>query len=199
MKEIAVTAPDVPPAPGAEQHPALDFANSAVTVPGGQVLDALGTPESATRWLIDHGLAPSDARLHEVCAGRLRSLRDATRSLLKARVRDEEPPREALAAVNAALARVPTASVLRWDPGVGLHRATSHPTDQVVDHALGVLAADAAELLTGPDAPRLAACDSPPCSRYLLRSGRRQWCSVRCGDRVRAARAYARRTRPETV
>lgn len=31
-------------------------------------------------------------------------------------------------------------------------------------------------------------------NRYLLRHGRRHWCSVRCGDRARAARAYARRT-----
>ncbi len=57
------------------------------------------------------------------------------------------------------------------------------------------LAADAADLLTGPDAERLAACASPPCNRYLLRThGRRHWCSVRCGDRARAARAYARRS-----
>ncbi|MFC7713379.1 CGNR zinc finger domain-containing protein [Nonomuraea recticatena] len=33
-----------------------------------------------------------------------------------------------------------------------------------------------------------------PCNRYLLRHGRRHWCSIRCGDRARAARAYARRT-----
>ncbi|WP_245700613.1 CGNR zinc finger domain-containing protein [Geodermatophilus siccatus] len=58
-----------------------------------------------------------------------------------------------------------------------------------------MLAAGAADLLTGPDAERLAAFGSPPCNRYLLRThGRRQWCSVRCGDRARAARAYARRS-----
>ncbi|WP_344969397.1 CGNR zinc finger domain-containing protein [Streptosporangium fragile] len=40
----------------------------------------------------------------------------------------------------------------------------------------------------------MTACGSPPCNRYLLRHGR-HWCSVRCGDRARAARAYARRSR----
>ncbi|MHC5560905.1 CGNR zinc finger domain-containing protein (plasmid) [Kocuria sp. U4B] len=28
--------------------------------------------------------------------------------------------------------------------------------------------------------------------------GRRQWCSTRCGDRVRAARAYARKQERST-
>jgi predicted RNA-binding Zn ribbon-like protein len=92
------------------------------------------------------------------------------------------------------MTRVPTASLLRWDDAHGLHRTAVHPTTQILDHALAALAADAAELLTGPDAERLAACASPPCNRYLLRThGRRHGCSVRCGDRTRAARAYARR------
>uniref|UniRef100_UPI0034E00421 CGNR zinc finger domain-containing protein n=1 Tax=Streptomyces flavofungini TaxID=68200 RepID=UPI0034E00421 len=69
-----------------------------------------------------------------------------------------------------------------------------HPTTAIVDHALGALAADAADLLTSPAAERLTACGSTPCNRYLLRHGRRHWCSTRCGDRARAARAYARRT-----
>lgn len=182
------------PAPGAERYPALDFANSAVVLPGGHPLDLLGTPGAATRWLADRDLAPADAGLQEVCAVRLRTLRDHVRALFAALVEARPAPTEALAAVNDALTRVPTAAPLHWDPARGLHRTAPHPTDQLVDHALGFLAADAADLLTGPDAERLTACDSPPCTRYLLRTGRRQWCSVRCGDRVRAARAYARRT-----
>lgn len=54
-----------------------------------------------------------------------------------------------------------------------------------------------AGMVASPDADRLINCDSPPCNRYLLRHGRRHWCSTRCGDRVRAARAYARRTQPK--
>lgn len=60
-----------------------------------------------------------------------------------------------------------------------------------VDHALATLAADA-DLLTCPDADRRLR--PHPCNRYLLRHGRRHWCSTRCGDRARAARAYARRS-----
>ncbi|MFI1280986.1 CGNR zinc finger domain-containing protein [Streptomyces sp. NPDC020858] len=198
MKETATAAePVLPPAPGAEQHPALDFANSAVAMPGGQFTDLLGTPATANRWLIEHDLAPADVELQEMCAAQLRSLREQVRSLLASRVGGHPALPGALAAVNDALTRAPAASLLHWDPTHGPYRAASHPTTQIVEHALAVLAADAADLLTGPDAERLTACGSSPCNRYLLRHGRRHWCSIRCGDRARAARAYARRNQAE--
>ncbi|WP_214409441.1 CGNR zinc finger domain-containing protein [Sphaerisporangium fuscum] len=189
-------SPAPPPAPGAEQYPALDFANSALALPGGQTLDLLGTPAAATRWLAERDLAPPDAGLREICAAQLRSLREQVRALLASRIDELPAPPSALSAVNDALSRVPAASLLYWDQTRGLYRAASHPTSQILEHALAALAADAADLLTGPDAERLAACGSPPCNRFLLRThGRRHWCSVRCGDRARAARAYAKRTR----
>ncbi|WP_261562490.1 ABATE domain-containing protein [Frankia tisae] len=198
MKEIATSEPArsaPPPAPGAEQYPALDFANTALALPGGQYLELLASPEAATRWLVERNLAPTDIKLYGVSAVRLRALRDQVRALLASRIGALPAPDGALRAVNDALTSAPTAALLRWDPAQGLHRVQAHPADRVVDHALAVLAADAADLLTGPDAERLAACDSAPCQRYLLRThARRHWCSVRCGDRARAARAYARRT-----
>ncbi|GAB1513425.1 CGNR zinc finger domain-containing protein [Actinophytocola sp. KF-1] len=185
----------LPPAPGAGEHVALDFANSAIALPGGQYLDLLGDPAAANRWLAGHELAPEDAGLREVCAAQLRALREQVRALLAARIDGHPAPAAALRAVNDAMTRVPSAALLRWDDTHGFRRAPEHPATQILDHALAVLAGDAADLLTGADADRLAACGSPPCNRYLLRThGRRQWCSVRCGDRVRAARAYARRS-----
>lgn len=189
-------SPDAPiePAPGAERYLALDLANSAPALPGGQFLDYLGSPAAAGQWLADRGLAPADAGIREMCAARLRALREQVRALLGCHMEGLPAPAEALAAVNDALTKAPSASLLYWDSARGLYRATSHPVTQIVDHALAILAADAADLLTGPDAERLTACGSPPCNRFLLRHGRRQWCSTRCGDRARAARAYARRT-----
>ncbi|MEV4949917.1 ABATE domain-containing protein [Streptomyces sp. NPDC053755] len=198
MKDTATVETVLPPAPGAEEYPALDLANTAIALPGGHFADLLGTPAAAGRWLVGHGLAPVDAGLQEMCAARMRSLREQVRALLAARIGGHPAPPGALAAVNDALTRVPTASPLAWDPTQGLHRTTPHPVDQMLEQALGILAANAADLLTGTDSERLAACDSAPCNRFLLRSGRRQWCSTRCGDRVRAARAYARRTRAAT-
>ncbi|MFF1645384.1 ABATE domain-containing protein [Streptomyces sp. NPDC058240] len=197
MKEI-VTAEPLPPAPGAEQYPALDLANSTIALPGGHCIDLLGTPGAAEQWLVDRGLAPADTGMMEMCTTLLRSLREQVRALLAAHTAGLPAPAGALTAVNNALTRAPAASLLHWDPTRGLYRETAHPVTQIVEHALAVLAADAADLLTGPDAERLTACGSAPCNRYLLRHGRRHWCSIRCGDRARAARAYARRTRPTT-
>ncbi|MFB6837889.1 CGNR zinc finger domain-containing protein [Streptomyces sp. NPDC056361] len=185
-----------PPAPGAEDYLALDFVNSVIALPGGQYIDLLGTPATTDQWLTEHGLAPSDAGVQDMCAAQLRSLREHIRALFAARVAGLPALPAALSAVNDALSKAPTAALLHWDEDNGPYRATPCPTNEILDRALAALAANAADLLTSTDAERLTACGSPPCTRYLLRHGRRQWCSVRCGDRARAARAYARRTHP---
>jgi predicted RNA-binding Zn ribbon-like protein len=191
--DIAQTA--LPPTPGADQYRSLDFADTAATLPAGQSYDLLAAPASAMHWLNAHGLTTPDVQLYEVCAQRMRTLRAHVRALFASRVDGTTPPEESLRAVNEALTAVPTAPLLAWDGAQGLRRIQAHPTDRAVNHALATLAADAADLLTGPDAGILAACGSAPCDRFLLRThGRRHWCSTRCGDRVRAARAYARRS-----
>ncbi len=193
VADIAQTA--LPPAPGADRYRSLDFADTAATLPAHQSYDLLAAPESAMRWLAAHDLTTPDVQLYEVCAQRMRTLRGHVRALFAARVGGTTPPEESLRAVNEALTAVPTAPLLAWDGAQGLRRVQAHPTDQAVNHALATLAADAADLLTGPDADLLAACGSAPCDRFLLRThGRRHWCSTRCGDRARAARAYARRS-----
>ncbi|YCK38380.1 CGNR zinc finger domain-containing protein [Actinomadura sp. ATCC 39365] len=196
MSETPTAESVLPPAPGAEDHLALDFVNSAIALPGGQFIDLLGTPAATNRWLTERGLAPADAGVQEMCATQLRSLREHVRALFSARVAGLPALPTALSAVNDALSKAPTAALLYWDEKNGPYRATPCPTNEILDRALATLAADTADLLTGPDAERLTSCGSPPCNRYLLRHGRRHWCSTRCGDRARAARAYARRTQP---
>ena len=191
--------PPVPPAPGAEQYPSLALVNSVIALPGGHFVDQLGTPAAANEWLVERGLAPVDAGMREMCAAQLRSLREQVRSLFDSRVAALPALPAALTAVNDALTRVPTAPLLQWDEKDGPYRAATHPTTEIVDHALATLAADAADLLTSADVERLTACGSAPCNRYLLRHGRRHWCSTRCGDRARAARAYARRTQSHSA
>ncbi|MEV6271854.1 ABATE domain-containing protein [Kribbella sp. NPDC051936] len=184
----------LPPAPGADAHLALDFANTAIALPGGQYVDLLGSPASVNEWLTAHNLAPEDADVQEMCATQLRALREHVRSLLAARVSGAPALPAALDAVNDALTRVPTAQLLHWDDKTGPYRAAPCPTNEILEHALATIAAGTADLLTSPEAEALTACDATPCNRYLIRHGRRHWCSTRCGDRVRAARAYARRT-----
>ncbi|MRH90056.1 hypothetical protein GFY24_21875 [Nocardia sp. SYP-A9097] len=198
MRENLTTESVLPPAPGAERYLALDFVNSAIALPGGQYIDLLGTPETTNRWLTNRDLAPENAGVQEMCTTQLRALREHVRSLFAARIAGVTPLPAALSAVNDALTSVPTAALLLWDERNGPHRAAACPPNEILERALATLAADAADLLTSTDAADLTPCDSAPCNRYLLRHGRRHWCSTRCGDRVRAARAYARRTRAAT-
>ncbi|MEV7738953.1 ABATE domain-containing protein [Streptomyces sp. NPDC088921] len=193
MKEPLIEQPGLPPAQGEEEHLSLALANSAIALTGGHTVDLLGTPAQANHWLTERGLAPVDVGMREMCATQLRSLREQIRSLFASRAEGLPALPAAVRAVNDAMTRVPTAPLLQWDDKTGPYRASPHPTTAIVDHALATLAADASDLLTGPDADRLTACGSAPCNRYLLRYGRRHWCSTRCGDRARAARAYARR------
>ncbi|XIE77153.1 ABATE domain-containing protein [Streptomyces sp. SBR177] len=61
-----------------------------------------------------------------------------------------------------------------------------------VPDALGVLAADAVQVLGGPDRDRIKACEGPGCAGLFLDTSRgasRRWCSMNtCGNRVKKAR-----------
>ena len=184
----------LPAAPGADAHVSISLLNSRVTLPGGRVADELDSPEAATRWLIERDLVPESTELLEYCQGRLADLRGTLRALFAAQVEGAEPEAAVLGDVNRALTRVPSAPLLRHDGDRGLHRAPAHPVTKLVEHAMAQIAEDAAALLTGESAGTVARCAAPPCDRFLLRThARRHWCSTRCGDRVRASRAYARR------
>lgn len=195
---MSSTKVPLPPAPGTAEHLCLALANSIVTLPGGQRADELDSPESATAWLIEHGLAPTGTGLLAYCQLQLRDLRRHLRWVLMSHAEGVAPDPESLDALNRALAAVPSAALLRYRPDEGLRRVASHPLTQLVDHAMAQIAEDAAALLTGPDADRVACCASAPCDRFMVRThARRQWCSTRCGARQRANRAYARKQ--ETV
>lgn len=67
------------------------------------------------------------------------------------------------------------------------------PPGPAIEDALAVIAAAAAILFAGPDTSRLRACHGPRCVLYFVQDhSRRQWCSLACGNRARAARHYRR-------
>ncbi|ALV43364.1 hypothetical protein AU252_21155 [Pseudarthrobacter sulfonivorans] len=189
-----MTKVPLPTAPGTAEHLCLALANSVVTLPGGQLADELDNPESATAWLIRHDLVPDGAGLLAYCQLQLTDLRRDLRAVLTSHTEGLAPGLESLEGVNQALTAVPTAAPLRYEPDEGLRRVASHPLTQLVAHAMAQIAEDAAALLTGPDAHRIAQCAAEPCDRFMVRThARRQWCSTRCGARQRANRAYARK------
>ena len=183
-----------PAVPGTSEHPSLALVDTVYGSPGGQDRDELSTPEAATAWLVDHGLISPEAGLQEHCQDRLVRFRQDLRDLFVAQISMDVPAPKAVEALNRALNSAPGALLLRFAPDSRFFRSAEHPITQAVDHAMAIIAEDAASLLTGDDAVRIAACESESCEQLFLRThARRQWCSNRCGDRVRAARAYARR------
>lgn len=179
--------------PGEDVSVALALVNTRLHGPDGP-RDLLAAPADAGAWLVRHGLAAGDRPVDDAWGGRLGGLRESIRALLAARIDGARPDAAALAAVNAALAAAPCVTSVAWDddgPRVGQRRTPR--TDDPLAPVLAALAADAGELVAGPHAARLARCSAHNCIRMFIRThAARQVCSTRCGDRVRAARHYAR-------
>ncbi|MEV6839133.1 ABATE domain-containing protein [Streptomyces sp. NPDC051133] len=180
------------PVPGEDRYVCLALVNTRFTVSHGRV-DLLDGTEAAHLWLVRHALLPDRVELGGRQPGRLRALREALRSLFEARTAGIHPPAEALDTFNAALAAAPATPRLTWT-AEGPRRADVPDAGDPAAAALSLLAEDAADLLTGTDAGQLTECAAQGCARWFLRShGARRWCTTKCGNRVRAARAYAAR------
>lgn len=180
------------PVPGEERYASLALVNTRFTVSHGPV-DLLDGREAAHLWLVRHGLLPDRVALTGRQSGRLLGLREALRALFQAHESRRIPSAQDLATLNAALAAAPATPRLAWTAD-GPHRCDEPDAGNPAAAALSVLAEDATELLTGPEADQLTECAAQGCARWFLRShGARRWCTTKCGNRVRAARAYAAR------
>ncbi len=180
------------PVPGEERYVSLALVNTRFTLSHGRV-DLLDDTEAAHLWLVRHELLPDRVALNGRQFGRLLGLREALRALFEAYGAQQVPPAEPLATLNSALAAAPSTPHLAWTAD-GPRRADQADTGNPAAAALSLLAEDATELLTGADAAQLTECAAQGCARWFLRShGARRWCTTKCGNRVRAARAYAAR------
>ncbi|GGJ01090.1 ABATE domain-containing protein [Streptomyces brasiliensis] len=180
------------PVPGEERYVSLALVNTRFALSHGQV-DLLDDPEAAHLWLVRHALLPDRVTLNGRQTGRLLVLRESLRTLFEAYGARRIPPADSLATLNSALAGAPSTPHLVW-PAEGPRRADEPDTGNPAAAALSLLAEDATDLLTGTDAGQLTACAAQGCTRWFLRShGARRWCTTKCGNRVRAARAYAAR------
>jgi predicted RNA-binding Zn ribbon-like protein len=181
------------PAPGEDASCALALVNTRL-VAGAQPVDLISGASRAGDWLAERGLLPRGSAVDDIDAGRLGALREVIRALFSARVQRRAPAADVLSLFNTVLAGAPLVQALNWDdtgPRRGEQLLASD--DDPVTVALARLAGDALSVLTSADDPALAPCGAHGCIRWFLRThAARQWCSARCGDRVRAARHYAR-------
>lgn len=135
--------------------------------------------------------------------GRFRALRDALRRLAaqltddtRSAVASAVDVDQAVAAVNSAAAQAPTWPELTYRNGELSRRIAGHANP--IHRMLSAIPQQSVELLTGEERIRLRACYAPGCVLYFVKHHpRREWCSVGCGNRARAARHYHRhRGRP---
>ena len=162
--------------------------------------DDLNSPAALCDWLtvvtVADQVALGDPGTDELAAAR--GLRDALRRLAafctddpRAHARSAmHSLEEAVDAVNTAVTLRPQAVLAVRD---GVLRREQRADSSPVRAALAELAYEAVELLTGPGATTLRACQAPGCVLYFVKTHpRRQWCSEACGNRARAARHYQR-------
>jgi predicted RNA-binding Zn ribbon-like protein len=173
------------------ERPALALVNSRRNDARGPV-DEIATPAGLRAWLRRQHVV-ADARVNAAAVLAVRELRSAVRELLQARIDARAPEQHAVETVNAAAAAAPTARRLTWAHPGAPRAERDHLGAGGVPLACALIATDAIDLVTGPAHADLLACPAPGCMRLLLRDHpRRQWCSTRCGDRVRASRYYHR-------
>jgi predicted RNA-binding Zn ribbon-like protein len=167
--------------------------------------DDLDTPFGLDAWMDAVGIHHSDTLATPEELVEARALRDSLRRLAAHQTDDTRPAAVSGAdlawsvdVLNAAAARLPAAQ-LRIENNA-FRRATQNPA---VPAALAGVAAEAVDLFSGTDADKLRACQAPGCVLYFVKTHpRREWCSIACGNRARAARHYHRRrqatTKPRT-
>ncbi|MEW1658091.1 ABATE domain-containing protein [Streptomyces sp. NPDC093707] len=188
---------------------ALDLAVTIRHDGHGGVADDLADTTGLTAWIRDRAdaldcAADGPPTADEALLTAVRELRDAVRALFARAVRPGPPSPadahrllpedQALARLNAAAARVPTAPHLTWEPDAPpVLRDLPTATAPAADRLTAALARAALAFLGGPDRDRLRACPAPRCVRYFVKEhARQEWCKPSCGNRARVARHHRR-------
>jgi predicted RNA-binding Zn ribbon-like protein len=166
------------------------------------VYDALTDPSGLAAWLLAVGALDHTPRITHEDLVRARHLRDALRRLAALYTDDTRPAAvSAIEDAAAAVATVNQAAAGKDPPRLELTRGTLRlaitPLGPPVTTVLADVAVQAITFLTDPAAPPLRACFAPGCVVYFVQDHpRREWCSIACGNRARAARHYRRHRLP---
>ncbi|RMI46064.1 CGNR zinc finger domain-containing protein [Streptomyces triticirhizae] len=188
---------------------AVEFATTIRHDGHGGVTDELATPEALAGWLAERAdlfsppLDVEAAHCDEALLAEVVGLRQAVRALFARAVRPGPPSpadahrllpmEEAMARLNAAVAREPITLRLEWPDGQPPSTSPESRTEDQRIRLIASLARSTTAFLTGPFRERLRACTAPRCVRYFVQGhGRQEWCKPSCANRARAARYYER-------
>ena len=157
----------------------------------GAPVERIPTPARLADWLREVDL-PVDACSPDDLAAAV-ELREAIHIAASARAVGQPRPRDAVEVINGFSARGGAVAVLAED---GRRRwFLGQPATAAA--ALGVVAADAIEILAGVHPGALALCASPTCRAAFFDTSRgrtRRWCDMNtCGNHEKKARLRARR------
>ncbi|WP_367138583.1 ABATE domain-containing protein [Saccharothrix sp. HUAS TT1] len=156
----------------------------------GRVHDALSDVRRLRRWVevVSAGTTAGDGDL-----AAFRELRDALRDVVHHRTATSPLPPERVARAVEVINGAVTATTV-WTELVLTEEGPSRRpccSGTPAERLLSGIAAEAVDLLADG---RLSACRAPGCVHHYVRTGRRQWCSRQCGNRVRVARHYRRQS-----
>jgi predicted RNA-binding Zn ribbon-like protein len=157
--------------------------------------DDLAAPPDLDAWLDAIGADRHDVPATPEEFERARDLRDAARRLAAFVTGDDRPA--AASAMADAEAATRTVNAVASELPVARLRLGGDSLELAADDAASPVAAGLAQVageiqhLLGENGGTLRACYAPRCVLYFVKSHpRREWCSVACGNRARAARHY---------
>jgi predicted RNA-binding Zn ribbon-like protein len=160
------------------------------------VHDHLQSPADVDAWLDAVGIDRFGTQATPAELAMTRALRDASRRLAayvtgnsrEAATSATMSVHDALATVNTAVRELPARQLELRD---GRLQPTSRARGSLIVAGIAQVAASVVELLSGSAGDSLRACHAPGCVLYFVKTHpRREWCSVSCGNRARAARHY---------
>ena len=151
--------------------------------------ERLREPEDLGRWFVEAGVLDSPPAVSAALLDDARILREAI--YRTAKLAGEGTPRpDDIAEINRWAAREPLAPVM------SSQRLVSWGAPDPGRAALGSIARDAIDVISGPLADRVKECERDDCALLFVdtsRPGNRRWCSMGgCGNRTKTA-AYRRR------
>lgn len=157
----------------------------------GSPLERLPEPRAVEDWFKTVAGAPLPDRVTSADLAKVRVFRDSIGKVADAIYDGAAPEREDIERINRQASVYPRPPRLAPDG-----RSVETREAMALDVALGIIARDAIDLLTGPDFAKVKRCAADECSVLFVdysRPGKRRWCSMaRCGNRAKKRTYNAR-------
>jgi predicted RNA-binding Zn ribbon-like protein len=155
----------------------------------GEPVERIPTPQRLVDWLEVNGLAVDSCTPAQLDLAR--ELREAIHAAATAAALGEALPASAVRIINDRSIQGRAAAFLTPEG----HRRWRLSSPSCVEDALGVIAADAIDIISGERDGTLALCGSPTCRAAFFdtsQSRTRKWCDMNtCGNRQKKARFNA--------